>query len=335
MKPRAKTKINRPPILFDKTQAVITRLERALGRPFLAYWNSTNGSVCNHDVVGFFEILQKMGKKRELVLFIKSDGGTGRASLRIVHLLRQYAHKITAVVPLECVSAATMMALGADEILMGPMAYLSAVDTSITHDLSPVDKDNELVSVSQNELERIGKLWGREANGSHGNPYQSLFQHVHPLVIGSVDRASSLSIRLCNEILSYHMKDRKKAERISNALNASYPAHTYPITLKEAKRIGLPVRGLDSAINDLLLELNEHYSEMGQHAQTDFDEQNYHDNEIMNIVEGRGVQVFYQTDKDWHYRVAERRWIALRDKSSWRRIERAGRGMRESIFHVR
>jgi hypothetical protein len=332
--PRRRARINRPPVLFEQTQRVIAKLEAALRRPVVAYWNSANGSVCNDDVLGFYAILQKIGRKRELVLFIKSDGGTGRASLRLVHLLRQYAKRLIAMVPLECVSAATMLALGADEIHMGPMAYLSAVDTSITHDLSPIDKDNERVSVSQNELERIIKLW-RQAGRSQTNPYQSLFQFVHPLVIGSVDRASSLSIRLCNEILSHHLKNEKKAQRISGILNAGYPAHTYPITLKEARRIGLAVKPLDLAINDLLLELNERYSEMGQRAQTDFDEQNYHDNEILNIVEGRNVQVFYQTDKDWHYRGTERRWIALHDKSSWRRIERAGGTIRESVLHVR
>lgn len=335
--PARRRPAKRPPILFRETQRVITRLEASLGQTFVAYWNSPNGSVCQNDVIGFYEILRNLGARRQLVLFIKSDGGSGRASLRIIHLLRQYAGRITAVTPLECVSAATMMALGADEIHMGPLAHLSAVDTSITHDLSPIDKDNERVSVSQNELTRIVNLWRKEArDGDHqANPYQSLFQHVHPLVIGSVDRASSLSIRLCKEILSYHLKDARKAARISNLLNASYPAHTYPITLKEARRIGLPAKPLDARINELLIQLNELYSEMGQRAQTDYDERNHHDNEILNIIEGKGIQVFFQTDKDWHYRVEERRWISMNDHSAWHRMERRGAGMRESIVHIR
>ena len=327
--------IKRPPKLFRETQKIIQRIERQLGHAFLTYWNSPNGSVCQDDVIGFYEILRKLGKKRTLVLFIKSDGGTGRASLRIVNLLRQHTDRLIVAIPLECVSAATMMALGADEIRMGPLAYLSAVDTSITHDLSPIDKDNDRVSVSQNELTRIINLWRKEARTNSANPYQSLFQYVHPLVIGSVDRASSLSIRLCKEILSYHMSNEKKAERISSVLNASYPAHTYPITLKEARRIGLPAKPLDSTVNDLLIQLNELYSEMGQRATTDFDQQHYHDNEILNIIEGRDIQVFYQVDKDWHYREQERRWISMNDKSSWHKILPKHGGMEESIFHIR
>lgn len=334
-KMKAKPKINKPPILFSETQKIITTLEKRLGSTVIAYWDAPNGSVCQDDVVTFYALLRHLGKQKHLTLFIKSDGGTGTASLRIVHLLRQYCERLTVVVPLNCVSAATMIALGADEIQMGPLAYLSAVDTSLTHDLSPIDLNNNRVSVSLDELTRIINLWRREAKDEGANPYASIFNHIHPLVIGAVDRSSSLSIRLCNEILSYHMTDKKKAENISRILNSDYPWHSYPITIKEAQRVGLNATALDSDVNSLLLELHEVYSEMGQRAVTDFDEANYHDNEILNIIEGRSLQVFYQSDKDWHYRSEERRWISLNDNSSWRRVEKKSGKIAQSVFHLR
>lgn len=327
--------IKRPPVLFNETQKCIAALEKKLDGKLITYWNGPNGSVCQNDVVGFHELLKRVGRQKHIYLFIKSGGGTGTASLRIVHLLRQFAGRLTVLAPLECVSAATMIALGADEIQMGPLAYLSAVDTSLTHDLSPIDKDNHRVRVSQNELSRILRGWRAESKDSTAHPYSSLFQFVHPLVIGAVDRASSLSIRLCNEILSYHMKDAKKANEISRSLNEDYPSHTYPITIHEARRVGLNIQDLPGTTNDLLIELNELYSEMGQRALTDFDETNYHDNEILNILEGANVQVFYQSDQDWHYRMEERRWISLNDKSSWRRLEKSGSKVLESTFHIR
>ena len=328
-------KINKPPVLFEKTQKIISELEKKIDGAFLAYWHSSSGSVCHNDVVGYYELLQKIGPQKKIFLFIKSDGGTGTASLRIVHLLRQYTDHLTVLVSQECLSAGTMIALGADEIRMGPLAYLSAVDTSLTHDLSPVDNTNRKVSVSLNELSRIMNVWNKESKTDTTNPYMAIFPHVHPLVIGAVDRASSLSIRLCTEILSYHMKDLQKAQSISNTLNSDYPSHTYPITVKEAQRIGLNVNTLDKDTNELLLELSEVYSEMGQRALTDFDEKNYHDNEILNIIEARNTQVYYQSDKDWHYRVEERRWISLNDKSSWRKVENRSGKIVESIFHIR
>lgn len=324
-----------PPILFEKTQRVISQIEAKMGERLITYWNSPSGSICSNDVIGLYGILRSMRKVKRLSIFIKSDGGYGQASLRMVNLLRQFAGQLTAIVPLECASAATMLALGADRIMMGPLAHLSAVDTSLTHDLSPIDRDNNRVSVSQDELQRVVRLWQKESAKEATNPYQPLFTHVHPLVIGAVDRSSALSTKLCVEILSYHLKDLSKAEKISETLNSGYPAHSYPIMLQEAQRIGLNAHPLDEHINRLLFELNEIYSEMGQRASTDFDERNSHDNSILNILEGSGLQVFYQNDKDWHYRTEERRWVSLNDRSSWRKAEMVNGKLNVSIYHIR
>ena len=327
--------LKHPPILFDRTQKIIQQVEAKLGQRLITYWNSPSGSICSNDVAGLYGILRSMGKIERLSFFIKSDGGYGQASLRMVNLLRQFVGQLTVLVPLECASAATMLALGADKILMGPLAHLSAVDTSLTHDLSPIDRDNNRVSVSQDELQRVVRLWQKEAVQDASNPYEALFTHVHPLVIGSADRSSALSTKLCVEILSYHLKDSKRAEEISDTLNSGYPAHSYPIMLQEAQRIGLNAEPLDEDINQLLFELNEIYSEMGQRASTDFDERSSHDNSILNIMEGTGLQIFYQNDKDWHYRTEERRWVSLNDKSSWRKAEMANGKLTVSIFHIR
>jgi hypothetical protein len=327
--------IKHPPILYERTQKVIGEIEEKLGERLITYWNSPSGSICSNDVIGLYGILRSMGKVERLSVFIKSDGGYGQASLRMVNLLRQFAGQLTAIAPLECSSAATMLALGADKILMGPLAHLSAVDTSLTHDLSPIDRDNNRVSVSQDELQRVVRLWQKESDKEASNPYEALFGHVHPLVIGAADRSSALSTKLCIEILSYHLKDTAKAEQISDTLNSGYPAHSYPIMLKEAQRIGLNAQPLDEEINRLLLELNEIYSEMGQRASTDFDERSSHDNSILNILEGTGLQVLYQNDKDWHYRTEERRWVSLNDRSSWRKAELVNGKLTVSIFHIR
>ncbi len=328
-------KINKPPVLLHATQRIVAKAEKLLDAPLLAYWSSSNGSVCHNDVAAFYEVLKHVGIQKKLYLFIKSSGGNGQASLRIVNLLRRYTEKLIVLVPLECASAATMMALGADEIRMGPLAYLTAVDTSLTHDLSPVDRNNYLVSVSQDELNRVLRLWRESSKEGDTNPYKSLYEHIHPLVFGAIDRSSSLSIKICEEILSYHLKDPKERERISKHLNSAYPSHGYPILLREAERVGLHVKPLDENLNDLLIDLNELYSEMGQRALTDYDELNYHDHEILNIIEGRGMAFNYQNDKDWHYRKEERRWVPMNDQSAWNRLTLVAGKVKSTRFHIR
>jgi hypothetical protein len=282
-------------------------------------------------------LLESRGRQRRIALLVKSDGGSGMAALRLVHLLRRYAGRLTVLAPLNCASAATMLALGADTIQMGPLSYLTAVDTSLEHDLSPLDHTNQLVPVSNDEVDRVIRLW-RETVGRRGdgvNPYQELYKYLHPLVIGALDRASSLSLMLCREILGYHMRDARKAERIARRLNSSYPAHQYPITSREARRLGLKVQDIPSDLDGLLQELNLLYSEMGQRAITDYDEENHHDNEITNILEARGTQVFYQLEKDWHYRKEERRWVSMNDVSSWFRCRTKDGRLVKDKLHIR
>jgi len=331
--PKPKDK-KQPPMLFGKTQAIIKKLNSLLGGTLVTYFNNPRGSICHDDVVALYELLEKLGRNETIYLFIKSSGGNGQSSLRLVNLLRQYCDNVVALVPLECASAATMITLGANEIQMGPMAYLTPVDTSLTHSLSPIDRDNDRVSVSLDELTRVVRLWQAQNGDAQQNPYQELFQHVHPLVIGAVDRAESLSIMLCKELLAYHIKDEAEADQIANALNAKYPSHGYPILFSEAQRIGLKVKHLEPEINTLLLELNELYSEMGQRATTDFDDTHAHSNEILNIWESIGAQVLYQQDKDWFYRTEERRWISLNDNSSWCRLEKVNGKVVKSTLHI-
>jgi hypothetical protein len=326
--------IKRPPVLFKETQGLISQIQEKIEGDFISYWVSSNGSMAMSDVVAFNELMKLKERQKKLYIFIKSDGGNGRGALRIINLLRECYEEIVAFVPLECASAATMLALGADTIEMGSLAYLSAIDTSITHDLSPIDKDNDLVSVSQIELSRVIRLWEEKKQPNDGNPYNNLYTHIHPLVFGAVDRASSLSMRLTSDILSYHMTDIKKVDAISQHLNSAYPSHGYPITLKEAQKIGLNVVKMNNEINELLLALNNYYSEMAQLAYTDYDELNYHDNEILKIIETNGIQIFYQKDKDKHYRVEERQWVAMNDLSSWRKIIEGENGFVESKFYI-
>jgi hypothetical protein len=326
-------KVKEPPVLFDATQALIQKLQGIFSAPLICYWNNPRGSVCSSDVVALYKQLNRIGHQPEIYLFLKSDGGNGTASLRFVSLLHQYCDRLIVLVPLECSSAATMIALGAHEIHMGPMAYLSAVDTALTHDLSPIDRDNDRVAVSLDELNRVVRLWEGQ-NKKNGNPYRYLFEHVHPLVIGAVDRAESLSIMLCQQILSHHMDDKDRAREISEMLNSKYPSHGYPILLKEALELGLNGQPMDADVHQHLLDLNNLYSEMGQKAVTDFDECHAHGNEILNILETRNIQIYYQQDKDWFYRSEERRWITMNDKSSWRQNEILDGKVSASILHI-
>src|SRR3954471_19337049 len=88
-------KTAQPPILMERTQPVIERLSKSLGEPVFTYWNSTKGAICQNDVAGLYALVRATGPVDRLSLFIKSDGGSGQAALRMVNLLRRYVKHLT------------------------------------------------------------------------------------------------------------------------------------------------------------------------------------------------------------------------------------------------
>ena len=97
-------------MLLSQTQATLERIASLVDGTFLTYWMSPAGSVCDNDVMAMHEVLKAVRPKEHITLFVKSDGGSGMASLRMVHLLRTYASRLTLVAPFNCASAATMLA---------------------------------------------------------------------------------------------------------------------------------------------------------------------------------------------------------------------------------
>jgi len=72
---------------------------------------------------------------------------------------------------------------------------------------------------------------------------------------------------------------------------------------------------------------------MGQKCTTDFDEIHSHTNESSNIIETEDLQMFFEIDKDWFYRVEERRWVTMNDSSGWHRLDKKAGRIHRSAFH--
>lgn len=210
----------------------------------------------------------------------------------------------------------------ADENPAAADRRLTAIDTSLRHALSPLGRDCARVSVSLDELKREIRLWRAADGGVTENPHESLGQDIDPLVIGAVDRVEAVSIGLCREILACHLDDAVRAHEVATRLDARSPSRRRPIRRGEAREIGLPANPMSEAVYSLLLELDRLCGEIGHRAAADFDEIRAHGHEILTIVEGARVQVYFQDDKDWFYRTEERRWITMSDQSGGRCLDR-------------
>ncbi len=83
------------------------------------------------DVHALMEVCHKT-KERELDLVLHSPGGSPQAAEQMINYLRTRFDYIRALVPLQAKSAATMIALGCDEIVLGEHSELGPIDPQIS-----------------------------------------------------------------------------------------------------------------------------------------------------------------------------------------------------------
>src|SRR3989344_2150867 len=83
--------------------------------------------------------LRAIGKTPNIDLFLYSTGGDTMVPWRLVSMAREYCDKFSVLVPYKAHSAATMIALGADEIMMSDLSELSPIDPSTANVFNPTD----------------------------------------------------------------------------------------------------------------------------------------------------------------------------------------------------
>lgn len=93
--------------------------------------------------------------ERKLDLILTSPGGSPEAAESIMDYLRSRFDHIRAVVPVAAMSAATMMALACDEILMGTHSQLGPIDPQLT----VVTPEGPRSSPAQAILDQFGRAY--------------------------------------------------------------------------------------------------------------------------------------------------------------------------------
>jgi hypothetical protein len=224
-----------------------------------------------------------MGNQKQIDLWLYSTGGQTEFPWLLVQTIRRFCVRFGVLVPEFAQSAATHIALGADEIVGGPFTLLSPVDPYRQHPLLPkgVDLNDPTAEekpfpVSVQDLKHAVAFIKREAGeqGLSGDAFArvvtSLFAHVHPLAIGAIEQSYELSKLITRRMLSMHMDEDAEGdeiERLTNSLCDDYKSHQFPIGLTEAERLGLKIAPAADELHDAMTALLDYYKELDRSLQ--------------------------------------------------------------------
>jgi len=318
-------KIKLPPLLWRQTQDLLMSLEAELGGPVLCYF--TRESIVGDDVKYFYSHLSSIGKVDKLYFILYSAGGDGKSAFRIASFLKNYCKELIVVIPEMAASAATMLSLAGDSIMMTPLAYLTAVDTSITHPLNPKDVRNNPVKVELEELRRAIDTFSSSNNSNQDKIeiYKTIFNYIHPVALGSMERMSTLSETLCRDLLSLRNQQlpKDKIGTLINRLNRDYPSHGYPITRQIAKNLELPILETSERVDNLLWKYMSVIRIFTEQVRTDFNDSYFHTETYLTSIESVGRRVAVRRAMERRLDPIIKGWTTLREEFKW-----------ESIFEV-
>lgn len=218
----------------------------------------------------FYDALVKMGRQPQIDLFLYSTGGMTMAAWGLVNLIREFCDRFCVLIAFKAHSSATLISLGADEILMSRMAQLSPVDPTITSPYNPTlpgQTPGTLPQFLPVSVEDVGAYFDLAKEVSiKDDPlvaevFKTLSSDVRPLALGSVYRAKQQIKMLSEKLLGFHMTDAAKIQAIVSKLIRELYSHDYLIGRAEAKgQIGLKIAEVSAELETLLIRMFNEYS---------------------------------------------------------------------------
>ena len=217
------------------------------------------GTGVGSDVIRIFhDHLSVIGKQKKIDLILITRGGDALVPLRLNSLLREFADEVAVIVPYMAHSAGTLICLGADEIVMGPMGELGPVDPSVSNQFNPTQSSEDSpdsksprprprLPISVEDVTAYLQLASDKAGLDEAGmnmAFSALTKEIHPLALGNIMRQHTLIRHLVRRLLLLHMDEKSEKERIDSiveTLTEKLYAHNYTITRNEAENMGLKV----------------------------------------------------------------------------------------------
>jgi Serine dehydrogenase proteinase len=185
-------------VLLVDRRARYSAIEEYRHRPLIVYATSTRQNVqammAGDAVREFIDQLEAVpaGTKQVDVL-VHSTGGDALAAWKLMSILRENFERVSVLVPFMAFSAATLFALGADEIVMHRHASLGPIDPQIT-----IPQAGGILRMfAYEDVGAFLRFLSTEVKISDPKHVSAvidrLFSVVDPVHVGAAKRASELS----------------------------------------------------------------------------------------------------------------------------------------------
>jgi len=209
-----------------------------------------NGVIAHlsHDILSSADIpvlgniLLKIGDVKTLNLILYSPGGDGVVVEKFVSLCRSQCKRFRVLIPYVAKSAATLIALGADEIIMGPQSEIGPIDAQVEVIANGVRRLISAQSFIDARDELLNTYAEQLAKGEDTGATMQMIATLDLPFIAECERLMDFGRDVAKKFLETYMFKRKrdknsKADKVVERLTAvkTFKVHGRGIDGREAR----------------------------------------------------------------------------------------------------
>jgi ClpP class serine protease len=204
----------------------ITLIHRREGFSFLGI--PFGGFIDIDDSEAVIRAIEMTSNELPIDFIIHTPGGLVLAAEQIASSLAAHPGKVTVFVPHYAMSGGTLIAMGADQIVLAPSAVLGPLDPQ----LGEMPAASILVAVSKKDPNEVDDK---------------------TLILADVATKAQAQVRTKVQELLSRLLDADKAAEIATTMTDGRWTHDFPIDVNRAQSLGLPVStDLPNEIRDLM-----------------------------------------------------------------------------------
>lgn len=245
---------------------LIGKIGENLQCPVLAYVTSDRRGletqISSDQIPLFPRHIASMGAKEKLAVLLHTRGGDTNVPWSVVTMLREQCDELTVLVPSIAHSSGTLLALGANEIVMTRFATISPIDPTVANAFNPQDPQNpanRLPIAVEDVLAFLELARENVGDTAFERAFETLSQSVHPLALGNVKRSINQIRQLAKKLINLHPPEHSDEElsALITRLTTEFYSHQHLVGRKEGRELGLPIVDATDALEPLLLAYHE------------------------------------------------------------------------------
>jgi len=222
-----------------------------------------------------YRVKEDLKEKEPIIILCVSPGGDAESAYRIAKLIRNKCGDFSVLIPFAAKSAATLLSLGAKEIIIGKEGDLGPLDVQIGDmneeriysGLDEVQSIDGLFEFANNQVLSTTLMWSKILRKKKQLIFPSVIDYVTGMMKPLIEKIDTIhymslsrKLRIAEEYASRLLAKEygHSAKIIANRFVENYPYHGFIIDINEGERIGL--KNIKTLEDNIQLVCDELYS---------------------------------------------------------------------------